>query len=1168
MYIHKDIEAKWQNYWDKNKTFKVENDFSKPKYYTLDMFPYPSGAWLHVGHPEWYTANDIVARYKTANWFNVLHPMGWDAFWLPAENYAIKTGTHPRVTTDNNIDTFKKQIKALGFSYDWDREIDTTDPKYYKWTQWIFLKLFENGLAYEQDLPINYCPSCKTWLANEEVLYDFTCERCGTKVEKKKLRQWVLAITKYADRLLNDVDKLDWPEGIKDMQRNWIWKSEGCEFEMKLSMNPLKKQLQKNEACISDGVGLNCPAKASHISIILNNTIKVKKKTHFIKKIDATIINWDKKIIFNSANILKHFRSKSTKEFNYRKNILWTIFYNIDKIKFNSENIWNIIFKNNVIKVVLWKQNNWNYYVKTFYQNDKLTNSLKEYNNSPSIKVYTTRIDTVFGMTYAVLAPDHPQVNDFITKEQKVNCEKYISNANSKSDQDRTADDKEKTWVFTGSYLINPFNWKEVALWIWDYILGNYGSWAVMAVPAHDTRDFEFAKKYDLEIIESISGGDITESAFTEYWILTNSGEFDWLKSAEAKVKLTEYAEKNWFWEKKVNYKLRDWLFSRQRYWWEPIPLIHLDIGQLKKLKHINIETTKKENSSPQSEVGPLLDSAKFSYKFSILKTVQKVKWKDKKTQLFKLNKEIITKKWTIIFDWRKLANHFRNKTDKEFTFRSIFWKKILNNLDKLVFENDLIWYININKKIFRVVLEKIDDKKYEVKTYYSSENYTKIFNTAYILKRPPKDWESSCDSTTCSGKVRELIIDWKVFSKIYDGIYGKIVCDYNLPLELPEVENYEPAWDWHSPLAKVEDFVHIKLADNLVWKRETNTMPQWWGSCWYYLWYMDPENDKELVNPDVEKYWGQVDSYVWWAEHAVLHLLYSRFWHKFLFDIWVVSNDEPFYRLKNQGLILAHAFQRKNWWLVANDLVEEKDWKYFEISSWEELNRIVSKMSKSLKNVVNPDDIIEEYWSDSLRLYEMYMAEFKDSAPWDTKGIVGVRRFLEKSERLFTAEAKQSSEEDNNTMKLLHKTIKKVEEDIENYKFNTAIAAMIILVNNWLPKDETMQSEWKSKFTRILHPFAPHLAEELWERIWETESVFKSSWPEYDKNLVVDDTIKIAVQVLGKVRWTIEINKDEDKDSVLEKAKTNSDVAKWLEAKDLVKEIYVPGKIVNLVVK
>lgn len=879
MYNHKQIEEKWQKYWEENKTFKIENppltppyqgreQDIKPKYYTLDMFPFPSGAGLHVWHPEWMTANDIVARYKTAKGFKVLHPIWWDAFWLPAENYAIKTGTHPSITTKQNIDNFRKQIKALGFSYDWDREVDTTDPKYYKWTQWIFLKLFEKGLAYEQDLPINYCPSCKTWLANEEVLNDFTCERCGTKVEKKKIRQWVLAITKYADRLLSDIDKLDWPEGIKDMQRNWIWKSEGCEFSLKKSDNETK-----------------------------------------------------------------------------------------------------------------------------------------------SISVYTTRIDTVFGMTYAVLAPDHKSVLDFITEEQKEACLKYIDEAAKKSDQDRTQDDKEKTWVFTWSYVINPFNGKEVPLWIWDYVLGNYGTWAVMAVPAHDTRDFEFAKKYDLKIKTSIAYESTKNIKInnlenkaklenwwleinqflawekivynyewiitTEDWILVNSWDFSWLNSKEAREKLTEFAEQKWFGTKKINYKLRDWLFSRQRYWGEPIPLVHCE------------------------------------------------------------------KCW-------------------------IVWEK-----------------------------------------------------------------------------------------------------EENLPILLPKIDNFEPSWDWKSPLAKIDSFVNCTCPKCWwEWKRETNTMPQWGGSCWYYLRYMDPNNSDKLVDPEIEKYWRQVDSYVGWAEHAVLHLLYARFWHKFLFDIWVVSNDEPFYRLRNQGLILAHAFQRKNWWLLANDLVEEKDWQYFEIETWEEVNRIVSKMSKSLKNVVNPDNIVEEYGADSLRLYEMYIADFKDAAPWDTTGIIWVRRFLEKAERLFWAEAKISNEDDNTTMKLVHKTIKKVEEDIENYKFNTAIAALMILVNNWLPKNKELQTEWKNIFTILLNPFAPHLAEELWERIWKKESIFKAAWLKYDEKMVIDDTIKIWVQVLWKLRWEIEVNKDESKDSILKKAKNNEDVLKWIEWKEIVKEIYVPSKIVNIVVK
>ncbi len=958
MYNFVEIEKKWQKYWEENNTFKIENDLSKPKYYCLDMFPYPSWAWLHVWHPKWYTANDIIARYKTACWHNVLHPMWWDAFWLPAENYAIKTGTHPRITTDENITTFKRQIKELWFSYDWSREIDTTNPKYYKWTQFIFLKLFESWLAYEQDLPINYCPHCKTSVANEEVLNDFTHERCGTKVEKKKLRQWVLAITKYADRLLADVDRLDWPESIKEMQRNWIGKSEWCEFEMKKA--------------------------------------------------------WD---------------------------------------------------------------------------------------NSKSIRVYTTRIDTVFGMSYVAIAPDHKDIIDFITPEQKDACLNYIEKSKSKSDQDRI-NSKEKTWVFTGSYVINPFNWEEVPLWIWDYVLGGYWTWAVMAVPAHDLRDFEFAKKYDLfhfptvypkeyfdlikmqenpdidslELDEiknklSLLDSEMLDKAFIQDWYIINVSypislkvpddiktakqreeyfqkkfdysielqkKYQFLSSSEARKVLTQFAEENNFGKKKVNYKLRDWLFSRQRYWWEPIPLIHLELENLKKLPHIE---------------------------------------------------------------------DIKDATDP---------------------------------------------------------------NLAYILKRNPCLWESTYKVSCKCGHIRELVIWWKVFSKIYDWLYTKIVVDYRLPLKLPEVDKYEPSQDWQSPLARVHDFVNVKLADNLTWKRETNTMPQWWWSCWYYLRYMDPNNEDELVWKDIEKYWWQVDSYIWWAEHAVLHLLYARFWHKFLYDIWIVSSDEPFFRLRNQWLILAHAYERKNWWLLANDLVEEKNWKYYEISSGEEVNKIVSKMSKSLKNVVNPEDIIKQYWADSLRLYEMYIWDFKDWAPWDSNWIIWVYRFLEKSERLFTKEAKTSSENDDITIKLLHKTIKKVWEDIENYKFNTAIASIIVLVNNWLPKDIKNQYIWRENFCKILHPFAPHLREELWERMnkKEVKSLFFQSWPKYDENLVKDDTIIIAIQILGKLRWEVSVNINESKEEIIQKAKEVESVKKWLSWKEIIKEIYVPWKIVNIVIK
>ena len=1065
MYNHQEIEKKWQKYWEDNNTFKTSNTSLKPKYYCLDMFPYPSGAGLHVGHPEWMTANDIVARYKHARWHNVLHPMGWDAFGLPAENYAIKTGTHPRITTDQNIATFKRQIKSLGFSYDWEREIDTTDPEYFKWTQWIFLKLFEAGLAYEQDLPINYCPSCKTGLANEEVLSDFSCERCGTQVEKKKIRQWVLAITKYAERLLSDVDDLDWPEGIKDMQRNWIGKSEGCEFELKASDD-----------------------------------------------------------------------------------------------------------------------------------------------ESKCIRVYTTRVDTVFGMTYCVIAPDHPDVENFIDDSHKVECDAYIKKSGQQSDQDRTADGKEKTGVFTGSYVVNPYNGEQVPLWIADYVLWNYWTGAVMAVPAHDERDFEFAQNFNLPIkcviqphFDETQRGDneledskeIKALRWDMYFTakdshLINSWEYNGLTFEKAIEKFMDIAETGGFGHKKINYKLRDWLFSRQRYWGEPIPLVHCD---------------------------------------------------------------------------------------------------------------------------------------------------------------------------TC----------WIVGEK-----------EENLPILLPETENFEPSGDGTSPLTQIPEFVNCECPQ--CWgpgKRETNTMPQWGGSCWYYLRFMDNKNSDSLVWSEIEKYWGQVDSYVWGAEHAVLHLLYARFWHKFLFDIGVVSSNEPFYRLRNQGMILGMSYRNSQGKLIADDLVEEKQWKYFDIESGEELEKIPAKMSKSLKNVINPDDIVEKYGADTLRMYEMYMADFKDAAPWDTSSIVGVKRFLDKFYSMMIGETPRPAKSDDDSMKMLHKTIKKVEKDIENYKFNTAIAQMMILIGTGEPQDNAKNKEWKKAFIQILHPFAPHMAEECWEIIspeeekyskiyfatgntskieraqkltsklhsnariekytdiidveetastslecalqklevykwkdidapiavadtsvhfedadfdfeptkvkrtaldlagkkesdlsveevaelmiafyqektaeaggklnyhyidswavlypngkvktyeyrreytltdkregelkpyfpmanlyvskytgkrhhestnddffiefagqsealaelfdYQGNSIFFTDWPKYDQAMTVDNEITIGVQVLGKLRGEIQISVDEDKDVVLEKARTNENVAKWLEWKTLVKEIYVPGKIVNLVVK
>lgn len=848
MYNHREIESKWQQYWSEHDTFaclnpELENSH-KPKFYALDMFPYPSGAGLHVGHPKGYTATDIIARYKHAKWYHVLHPMGWDAFGLPAENYAIKTGTHPAITTAENIDKFREQLKKFGFSFDWNREIDTTSPEYYKWSQWIFLKLFEAGLAYESDKPINFCPSCKTGLANEEVV-DGKCERCGTPVEKKAIRQWILAITKYADRLLSDIDRLDWPEGIKEQQRNWIGKSEGCQFFFR---------------------GIDCP----------------------------------------------------------------------------------------------------------------------------DVEVFTTRIDTVFSAAFVVVAPDHPRVQEYIHTDHQKECDKYIKKTQEETDIERTNLDKQKTGVFTGSYVTNPFDGEKIPVWIGDFVLWSYGTGAVFG-DAHDERDFVFAKKYGIPLKISIvpEQEDKCQSVldfdtcFTGEGILVNSGDYNNLNSSEARKVLTEKAEKEWFGKKVTNYKLRDWIFSRQRYWGEPIPLIHI-----------------------------------------------------------------------------------RNE-DKE----SLPTKKT----DECWIDGDVL-----------------------------------------------KKWD------TVLGKLTRWISGW-------------LLPDWDLPLKLPEVEKYEPSGDGESPLATIPEWVNIRLWNNLTGKRETNTMPQWAGSCWYYLRFMDPTNSAAIADPAVVKYWGEVDSYIGGAEHAVLHLLYARFWHKFLFDIKVVPTDEPFYRLRNVGLIL-----------------------------WPDGN----KMSKSKWNVINPDEVIEEYGADTLRLYEMSMADFSDVAPWNTKAIIGSYRLLEKIHRLLTTDstaaeyASWTTKDDLTAIKTMHKTIKKVGEDIENMKFNTAIAAINIMINEGVPTDPEHAHEWKSVLIRLLQPFAPHMAEECWSLLGNEESVYATEWPEYISAMTIDDEVQIAVQINGKLRGTYPFMRGVTIEEVRMTVETKPEISKWLEGTEVVKEIFIPNKILNIVVK
>ena len=846
-YPFEQIEPKWQKYWDEHKTFKVYEDakFAKDKRkYVLDMFPYPSGAGLHVGHPEGYTATDIYCRYLRMNGYNVLHPMGYDAFGLPAENYAIKTGTHPAVTTYANIEHFTQQIKALGFSYDWDRCVNTCDDTYYKWTQWIFLQLYKKGLAYEAETPINWCPDCKTGLANEEVK-EGKCDRCGATVTHKTIRQWILKITDYADRLEKDLNLLDWPESVKLMQKNWIGRSEGAEVNFSVA--------------------------------------------------------------------------------------------------------------------------------------DKNGNPTQE-----KLTVYTTRCDTLFGATYMVVSPEHKIVEKITTPQQKEAVLAYIDQAAKKSDLERTDLAKEKTGVFSGSYAINPVNGKLIPIWIADYVLISYGTGAIMAVPAHDTRDWEFAKKFNLPIIEVLkSKVDVQKEAWTEDGIHVNSGFLDGLNKKDAIEKMLSFLNEKGIGRKAVNYKLRDWVFSRQRYWGEPIPLVHC----------------------PDCGTVP--------------------------------------------------------------------------------------------------------------------------------------------------------------------------VPEEQLPLRLPDVKSYQPTGTGESPLAAITSWVNCKCPKcGKDAKRETNTMPQWGGSCWYYLRYIDPKNDKVFCDAEKEKYWMPVDLYVGGAEHAVLHLLYARFWHKVLYDIGAVSTPEPFHRLINQGMITSFAYQRKNKSLVAVDMVEEKDGKYIDKETGEELERVVAKMSKSLKNVVNPDEMIKQYGADSVRMYEMFMGPLTVSKPWNTQGLIGVNRFLDK---IYQVSQKPMSDiditgslEDQalvSARKTYAKTVKKVTEDTSSLNFNTAISQMMIFINEVSKLQSIPKAMW-SGFVKMLACYAPHLGEELWQKLGNKETITYEPWPVFSEDFCKEESKTIVVMINGKLRDKFEADLQADEESLKKTALETEGAKKFLDGKTIVKTIIVPGKLVNIVAK
>jgi leucyl-tRNA synthetase len=806
-YPFSDIEPRWQRYWVEKKTFRVADDTSKPKYYCLDMFPYPSGSGLHVGHLEGYTATDIVSRYKRMRGFNVMHVTGWDAFGLPAEQYAVKTGVHPAQTTQENIANFRRQMQRVGLSHDWDREVDTTDPDYYRWTQWIFLKLHERGLAYVAEVPVNWCPELGTVLANEEVV-DGKSEVGGFEVVRKPMRQWVLRITAYADRLLEDLALVDWPSSTLEMQRNWIGRSIGAEVEFRLH-------------------GLNA-----------------------------------------------------------------------------------------------------------------------------GLRIFTTRPDTLFGATYMVLAPEHPLVDSVTTPEHATAVRAYREATTHKSDLARQ-EEKQKTGVFTGGHAVNPVNGEKLPIWIADYVLMSYGTGAIMAVPGHDERDWEFARTYDLPIREVVSGGDVTQAAFTENRAgrvvnsTTPDGSFsiDGLAPEDAIPKITAWLEAKGLGRKAVNYKLRDWLFSRQRYWGEPFPVI-----------------------------------------------------------------------WV-------------------------------------------------------------------------------------------------------------------------DGV-PKVLPEHMLPVRLPESADFKPTGSTEGPLANLADWVSTTDPESgKPARRETNTMPQWAGSCWYYLRFLDPKNRDRLVDPAKERYWMPVDLYVGGAEHAVLHLLYARFWHKVLFDLGVVSTPEPFMKLIHQGTILG------------------------------EDNR---KMSKSWGNVVSPDDMVDEYGADAMRIYEMFMGPLEAMKPWSTKSVEGISRFLDRVWRLYVNEdgssAVTAAAWTPELDRVLHQTIRKVTEDLEQLKFNTAISQMMVFVNEVMRQPERPKALLEP-FVLVLSPFAPHLGEELWQRLGHRESLAYAPWPAFDPAKCIEDTVTVAVQVNGKLRATLELPRGAEQAQVEEAALADERIRRYVNGGALKKAIYVKDKLLNLVV-
>lgn len=978
-YDPKEIEKKWQKIWEEKGIYKTKEQKEKPKYYVLDMFPYPSGAGLHVGHPKGYIATDVIARMKMMQGFNVLHPMGWDAFGLPAENYAIKNKVHPKVSVDENIATFKRQLEQIGFTYDWDREINTTDPKYYKWTQWIFLQMFKKGLAFQSYEPINWCPSCQTGLANED-LEDGKCERCGSEVEQRPMRQWVLKITAYADRLLNDLEKLpDWPDAIKEMQKNWIGRSEGALIKFEV-------------------------------------------------------------IVENDVN---------------------------DKVDENDKN-------------------------------DQARRSNKRSDSSSSsLEVFTTRADTIFGASYAVVAPEHPLIDKMKNKIRNYSeIEKYREEAKKKTELERAELQKDKTGVeIKGVKAANPATGEEIPIWVADYVLGSYGTGAVMAVPAHDERDFEFAKKYNLPIKQVVSMVSVDQ----------NNPPREGKK--EIYRKIAHVVVRN----KKGQTMLLRWKGDA---WKETgrYPVTFL-VGGIEEgedtVEAARREVLEEAGYTNLKHVETLPMSVRVHF-FAAHKDVNRVG--DVHCVVFELDSE----------DKAPVDPQELNKHDCVF----VDDEKVASELN---IPDDVYFWEQIQKQT-AYTEEGILVNSGEFSEMKSDEARVKIV-----------EWLGK--KSLAEKKVNYKIRDW-VFSRqrywgepipiIHCEKCGVVpVPEKDLPVELPNVKNYEPSGTGESPLANIEEWVNTSCPScGGPAKRETNTMPQWAGSSWYYLRYIDPKNDETLVDKVKEKYWSPVDFYVGGAEHATRHLIYARFWHKFLFDIEAVNYEEPFTRLQNVGLILAEDGR---------------------------------KMSKRWGNVINPDDVVEQYGADSLRLYEMFMGPFAQAIAWNTNGLVGARRFLD---RVWSLQERISKDAalDKKLTTMLHQTIEKVGADIAEMRFNTAVAKMMEMVNEFY-KAEKISTAGFETFIKLLAPFSPHIAEELWAAMGNNESIFVSNWPEFDRALTKAEKMTLAVQINGKVRDELEIDTDSAEEAVKSLALQSEKVQKWLEGKEPKKVIYVKGKLVSIVV-